>query len=157
MLRGAADRARTPGQTELRGQAEAQRDALTQRPTDTPAGRAETATSRAGQDPFQQIATEAAHKSTQMLTGLLQEKEGQEFDMCYTGLQVFSHIKFVSELEAMEGHGSQQFQQVVTKAAQATKMHLENAKQLAQKIGESAGSERVTRRPEQQGRQPERP
>jgi hypothetical protein len=70
---------------------------------------------------------------------------------------VFAHINFVSELEAMEGHGSPQFQQVAGKAAQSTEMHLEKAKQLAQKIGESAGSERVTRRPEQQGRQPERP
>jgi hypothetical protein len=146
---GTLDRTRTPGQPEVRPQTDTTRV--------PEAGRTETAAARAGQDPFEQIAAEAARKSTQRITSLLQEKEGQEFDMCYTGLQVFAHINFVSELEAMEGHGSEQFQQVVTKASQSTQMHLDDAKQLAQKIGGSAGSERVTRRPEQQGRQPERP
>jgi hypothetical protein len=148
---GGLDRTRTPGQPETRPQTDAfERQPDTQRRTETAAG-------RAGQDPFEQIAAEAAKKSTQMITGLLREKEGKEFDMCYSGLQVFAHINFVSELEAMEGHGSEQFQQVVTKAAQSTKSHLESAKQLAQKVGGSASSERVTRLPEQQGRQPERP
>lgn len=139
---GGQDRTRTPGQTDLRQQTDAaQHQTELQR-------RTETAVGRAGHDPFEEIAAEAARKSAQMITGLLQEKQGTQFDMCYAGLQVFAHINFVAELEAMQGHGSEQFQQVVTKATQATKSDLERAKELAGKISQSAGAERVTRRPE---------
>ena len=155
---GSADRAGTPGQSDLRRPAGAQREtdlADAQRETNLN-DRTQTPAQRAGGDPLQEIAATAARKSAEMTTSLLGEKQGKEFDMCYSGWQVFAHINFVSELEAMEGHGSEQFQQVVMKATQATKGHLEEAKQLAEKIGSSTDpAERVTRRPEQQGRQPQ--
>jgi predicted outer membrane protein len=160
---GALDRTRTPGQREQPGDAGARRPGE-QPQTETPRQveretqrGIERPTSRTGQDPFQEIASEASQKSSQMITSLLGEKQGHEFDMCYSGLQVFAHINFVAELEAMEGHGSQQFQQVVAKAAQTTQSHLETAKQLAEKVGQSGDTERVTRRPGQQGEQQERP
>jgi len=144
----ATDRTRAPGQADAPRQTDTARATDSQRRIETAAGQA-----GQGQDLFQQIGAEAARVSTQKITSLLDQKEGKEFDMCYTGLQVFAHINAASLLEAMQGHGSEQFQQVVMKATQTTNAHLDEAKQLAQKIGESAGSERVTRRPEQPGRQ----
>jgi hypothetical protein len=104
-----------------------------------------------------EVGKKAAQKKAQLITALLEEKQGPEFDMCFMGLQVLAHVNAVAEIEAMQGHGSPQFQQVLTEAGRVTNQHLEQAKQLAQKVGESAGSERVTRRPEQPGGQQERP
>ncbi len=97
-----------------------------------------------------QIVEQAAQKHLQMAKEMLQEAEGEEFDMAFVGMQIVKHGMMVAELEAMRNVGSQEFQQLVSKAESKTSEHLKEAKQLAKQLkdGRPASS---------QGRQPSSP
>ena len=93
----------------------------------------------AGQQPevppqLAQVARQSAQNYLQMTKQMLQRYEGQDFDMAYMGSQVVLHTRMLSDLQAMQGVGSPQFQQLVSQAEQATTEHLQTAQQLARKF-----------------------
>jgi predicted outer membrane protein len=106
----------------------------------------------AGSDPFFRIGKEAAQREVQMLVGMLQDKQGQQFDQAYTGQQILQHICMLAELQAIEQSGAAgELQPLVSKAIQATEAHLQHVTQLCEKLeGAQSGTERLSRRPQQQ-------
>lgn len=125
---------------------------VTDRPRDTAGQREgaarETVGSGGPHDELMQIAKKAGERKLQMTKSLLEEKQGAEFDMCFMGQQIFAHIGLLSELEAMQGSGTEEFQQLVTKARQSTDAHFKHAMDIAKSL-DTESPERVTRRPEQ--------
>lgn len=80
------------------------------------------------------IVQKTADTQLQMAKEMLQEQQGQDFDMAYLGLQVVSHANTLAELRAIESIGSQEFQQLVKTAEEKVSGHLEQAKSLAKKL-----------------------
>jgi predicted outer membrane protein len=86
----------------------------------------------------------------QCLTTLKQElgaKQGIEFDKCFMGLQISTHMKAVDELKVLKNHVSSELGQKLDKQLQMAQQHLQLAKQIDQKLKDRP-SERVSRRPE---------
>jgi predicted outer membrane protein len=152
-----AQGAQQPGQTARQpGQATEQR--LGQQAQQSPGQTQRTA--GAAEDQLMEIGKQAAERKVELTKTYLQDKQGQQFDMCYIGTQIAAHISMVAELEAMQNAGSPEFQQLVDKASQGAQQHLQQAMQIAQTLegGEGAAA-RVTRRPGQPDRteQPQQP
>lgn len=91
-----------------------------------------------------QIHKQAAKQCLQRTKQMLNEKQGAEFDKCYIGQQVVMHTQMASKLEAMQNHGSPEFQQVIRQGLQKTEEHLKQAETIAQNLerSSSAGGER---------------
>ncbi|MBW3596999.1 MAG: DUF4142 domain-containing protein [Planctomycetes bacterium] len=148
---GAADREREarPGAERNREGADRKREAnREEQAADQPnrqrrPGAAGQASARGPGGPITQIAKQATKRSLQRTTELLNEKQGREFDQCYIGQQIVAHIETVSKLEAMQNHGSPQFQAVIRKGVQTTEEHLKEAGAIAQTL-ERAGGARPT-------------
>ena len=70
----------------------------------------------------------------------LQNKEGAEVDKFYMQLQVFTHHGMVNTIEIFQHYASDELQSVLEEARPKVKAHLEEAKQLAEKI-DSNGAE----------------
>lgn len=87
-----------------------------------------------------QLTQQAAQKHLQMAKQMLQEKQGQEFDAAFVGMQIAGHTWLLAELQAMQDAGSSEFQQVARQAEQKTAEHLQHAQQLASKIMSDRGT-----------------
>jgi|GEM_PF-1204883 len=73
-----------------------------------------------------------AHR--QMSKQMLEGYEGQDFDMAFLGMQIGQHAWMLSELQALDGVGTPEFQEVVVQARQHVEQHLQQAKTLAKKF-----------------------
>lgn len=72
-----------------------------------------------------------------MIKDLLGEVgEGKGLDMAFVGIEILEHTEMLAELDAMKDVGSEDFQQLVGKAHESTREHLEKAKELAKKLKE---------------------
>lgn len=109
-----------------------------------------------------QITQQAAQRHLQMSKEMLQEAQGEDFDKAFMGIQVVKHSMMVAELEAMRNAGSQEFQKLVSTAAQKTQEHLDHAKQVVMQLNNGGGDgQRATQgrratSPGQPGAQPTR-
>jgi predicted outer membrane protein len=92
----------------------------------------------------------AAEGYTQASTRMLQQYQGQDFDMGYLGFQIASHTIAVSELKAMDSVGDEKFQQVVQQASRSMEQHLQEAKQLAKKFEDDRSSRSTGQRNSEQ-------
>lgn len=84
-----------------------------------------------------QLTQRAAETHLKMVKQMLQQYQGQDFDMGYLGQQIAAHTHMLAHLQAIKASGnvgSQEFQQLVSKAEQATTEHLDRAKQLAHQL-----------------------
>lgn len=102
-----------------------------------------------GQVPHQLVAVidQACDTELQMTKEMLQEHEGQDFDMGYIGQQIVAHTQMLAKLQAIRNSGPQELQQLAMQGEQVTRQHLDMAKQIADQIknkGES-GSQSPTR------------
>ncbi|WP_164100666.1 DUF4142 domain-containing protein [Candidatus Laterigemmans baculatus] len=77
------------------------------------------------------IIRDAAQRNLEMTKEMLSNYEGQDFDMGYLGQQIIAHTEMLAKLQAMQGKGTPEFQQVVEQGMEATQGHLEMAKSLA--------------------------
>ncbi len=73
-----------------------------------------------------------AHR--QMSKQMLESYDGQDFDMAFLGMQIGQHAWMLSELQALDGVGTPEFQEVVVQARQHVEQHLQQAKTLAKKF-----------------------
>jgi predicted outer membrane protein len=83
---------------------------------------------------LEMIAEKSSKNQLEMAKEMLQKHEGSDFDMAFVGLQIASHIQAVAELNALQGVGSKEMQEVVKQAETATSQHLKNAKDLADQL-----------------------
>jgi len=64
----------------------------------------------------------------------LGEKQGNEFDKCYMGMQVAAHMKMLDELKVLKNHVSSQFAQDLEQSIETTEHHLSEAKKIMEEI-----------------------
>jgi len=83
---------------------------------------------------LEMIADKACKKHLEMAKEMLKENEGENFDMAFVGMQIASHTQAVAELNALQGVGSKEMQDVVKKAEESTSKHLKQAKDLAEEL-----------------------
>ena len=90
-------------------------------------------------NPMEQIWTEAAARCLNKTVQDMKVQEGLDFDWAYTSQQWAAHTKMLSELEAMQGHGSEEFNKVVENGITATKKHLEKLDSLMKTLERKEG------------------
>ncbi len=76
----------------------------------------------------------AAQKNLALSKQLLEQYQGQDFDMAFLGMQIGAHAWLLSELEALEGVGPSEFQQFVASTSKQVEEHLERAQALSKKF-----------------------
>ena len=64
----------------------------------------------------------------------LGEKQGNEFDKCYMGMQVAAHMKMLDELKVLKNHVSSQLAQDLEQSIETTEHHLSEAKKIMEEI-----------------------
>lgn len=92
---------------------------------------------------LQQVSKECLASTKQELNS----KQGAEFDQCFMGQQVASHMKMVDELKVLRQHATGELKGKLDEAHQMATSHLQEAKQIAEQLKDRP-SERVSRKPE---------
>lgn len=77
---------------------------------------------------------EACENHRQLSKQMLESYQGQDFDMAFLGMQIGQHAWLLSELKALDGVGTPEFQEVVTQARQNVEQHLQHAQMLSKKL-----------------------
>jgi predicted outer membrane protein len=77
-----------------------------------------------------EIADECLQSSKQELN----DKQANEFDKCYMGMQVAAHMKMVDELKVLKNHVSSQFSQDLEQSLEKTEHHLKEARKIMEEI-----------------------
>ena len=78
----------------------------------------------------------------------LEEKEGDEFDKCFIGMQIANHMKMVDTLKVFSRYASPEFDQAIEEIEQTTQEHLDHAKELIKQLekeGHSGSSRNSSR------------
>ncbi|QEG36944.1 DUF4142 domain-containing protein [Bythopirellula goksoeyrii] len=65
---------------------------------------------------------------------MLNNYQGQDFDMAFLGMQIGAHTWSLAELKALDSVGNEQFQQIVAEARSKVEQHLAEAKRLSKKF-----------------------
>lgn len=71
---------------------------------------------------------------------MLQEKQGNELDMCYVGQQVVKHGAMKSKLTVFERHASPELKNLIAQGRETTENHLQEAERLIESLGKDAHS-----------------
>jgi predicted outer membrane protein len=76
----------------------------------------------------------------------LEGKKGEEFDKCYTGMQIAAHQKMVVALDVLKNHATTpELRQIITQGSETTQQHLSHAKNLMKSLdGATATAKRTT-------------
>ncbi|QDU95238.1 DUF4142 domain-containing protein [Lignipirellula cremea] len=83
---------------------------------------------------YASIMTQASRNHQQMTLEMFEGYKGQDYDMAFLGHCMGSHMWMVSELKALNGVGSPEFQQVVQRSEEVASKHLQQAKNLTRKF-----------------------
>ena len=84
-----------------------------------------------------QIEKQITERHTKAVRQELQEKQGAEFDKCFLGTQVASHIHMAAALETIAQQGQGRLAQLAQQAQPTVQQHLEHAKQLMEQLERS--------------------
>ncbi len=76
----------------------------------------------------------AAKSELERSKQLLEKYQGYDFDMAFLGMQISGHTWLLSELNALDGVGSKEFQQAVEYATKIVADHLHEAETLTKKL-----------------------
>lgn len=60
----------------------------------------------------------------------LEQKDGEEFDMCFIGIQIAKHMEMLDTLKVFSRYASPQLDELIEQAEQSTQEHLDHAKEL---------------------------
>lgn len=71
----------------------------------------------------------------------LQNKQGQQFDDAYVGIQIVQHMQMLDKLAVASEHASPQLQQVLQQGTQTAQTHLEHAEKLMQQLARAQRNE----------------
>jgi predicted outer membrane protein len=75
-----------------------------------------------------------------------QKKKGAEFDQCYIGHAIMSHMKALDEIKVLRNYASAELQKDLDKSSQMATHHLEEAKKIAESL-KGQDTKRVSRKP----------
>jgi predicted outer membrane protein len=64
----------------------------------------------------------------------LGQKEGDEFDKCYIGMQIAMHMQMLDTLKVFSHYASEELDQLIEEAEGTTEEHLDHAKQLIKQL-----------------------
>jgi predicted outer membrane protein len=134
--------AATPGQPGAADQREGQLSpSATERATGY-RGTAGQGSMNALQQKMVSICQETADNSLEMTKQEFSEKEGNEKElaMCYMGTQLVVHQQTLAELKALQGEGTQEFQQIVQQAQDKVSQHLNQAKSIVETLSSDQSS-----------------
>lgn len=82
------------------------------------------------------LSEEACDNALKMTKQMLQEKEGDSFDMAFVGQQCVAHTMMLAELKAIQNDGPQELQEITEEAIEKTEQHLDRLKQLTDKLSD---------------------
>ncbi len=106
------------------------------RATGEPAQVRTSARERADHDLLTQLCAinhRAAANNLAMSKQMLETYQGKDFDMAFLGMQIGGHAWLLSELKALDGVGSSEFQQLVASTSKQVKEHLKQAEEIKRK------------------------
>lgn len=86
------------------------------------------------------IMDKASENALTMTKEMLQNYDGEEFDMAFVGQQVVAHMMLLAELKAIESQNLEEISQIAGKAASTTEQHLEELKGLAKELKDNSSS-----------------
>jgi predicted outer membrane protein len=89
-----------------------------------------------------QIGQKCTQNKLQLTKEMLEDKQGAEFDKGYIGTQVAAHINALATHRALEGVGSEEFQQVVQEGTQHIEQHLKQAQAICETLESQPGQAR---------------
>jgi hypothetical protein len=95
---------------------------------------------------------DAAQRCLQMTREMLNEHQGNDFDMAYIGQQIVAHTQMVAKLEAAQNRVSPELQQVVRQGLQGANQHLKEARTISESLASNQGGQQ--RGQGQRGKQP---
>lgn len=70
----------------------------------------------------------------------LGEKEGDEFDKCFVGMQIAKHMEMLDTLKVFSRYASPELDEIIEDAEQTTQEHLKHAKKLIKQLEEDQAS-----------------
>jgi putative membrane protein len=114
-----------------------------QQPTGTTTVRAQTDRMRAGDGggEIQQLAAlekRIGERAKQSLREKLEAKQGAEFDQCFVGSQIASHMHMLAGLEVLAESNAGELSQYAQESQPKVKSHLEAAEKLAEQLQNAA-------------------
>ena len=123
------------------------------RPTDAPVREGQLANGRGVMVPQQlcAIMEQACENNLEMTKKMLQEHEGQDFQMAYLGQQIVAHTAALAELKAIESAGPAELKAVAQQATPKIQEHLDMAKKLAKKFEDDRGAGKRGERDQAEG------
>jgi predicted outer membrane protein len=78
----------------------------------------------------------------------LEKKEGAEFDQCYMGHELMTHLITIDQLTVLKNHASPTLRADIDKSLQMAQGHLREARQILEQMkGEGGAEPRVSRTP----------
>jgi predicted outer membrane protein len=69
---------------------------------------------------------------------MLGEKDGDEFDKCFTGLQIAKHAAMQTKLSVLQKHASKELAEILKDGAETTKMHQEQAEKIMEQLADAS-------------------
>ena len=115
----------------------------TERQPGQPGGMAQ---GQGGEPNFLAIKQQVSQKVLDLTKKELEKKEGIEFDKCFVGEQIGSHIWALATLEVFKDQQvSPDLRSVIEKGIQTTQEHLDHAKKLADNLERQGGRETASR------------
>ncbi len=96
-----------------------------------------------------EIDRQITKRTTQAMRDELQQKSGAEFDECYLGAQIGSHICMLAALEVIGQQAQGELRQVAEQAQPTIQQHLDHAKHLAKELqgASRTGASQAERQP----------
>ncbi len=84
------------------------------------------------------ICEKTARNSFEMTKREFSEKQGKDLAMCYMGSQIVVHQQAVAHLQALQGEGTEEFQQIVQQAEETMQHHLTQAKSIVEQLAQES-------------------
>jgi len=104
------------------------------------------AQAQGGQPNFLALKQQIGQKALELTKNELEKKDGVEFDKCFVGDQIGSHIWVLATLEVFKDQQvSPDFRSAIEKGIQTTREHLDHAKKLADTLERRGGRETASR------------
>jgi predicted outer membrane protein len=99
-----------------------------------------------GQPNFLALKQQIGKRALELTKNELEKKEGVEFDKCFVGEQIGSHIWVLATLEVFKDQQvSPDLRSAIEKGIQTTQEHLDQAKKLADNLEHRSGRETASR------------
>lgn len=104
------------------------------------------AQAQGGQPNFLALKQQIGQKALELTKNELERKDGAQFDECFVGQQIGSHIWDLAALEVFKDQQvSPELRSVIEKGIQTTQEHLDQAKKLADNLERRSGRETASR------------